>query len=203
MRGFGFAIGLLGGLILAASVEAGQTAAAGSPAAMSPSVELPFGFDGPAPPVAPDVITRDADGRATVRAVRLTSPIRLDGQLDEAIYTTLPPIEGFIQVEPSAGSPLTEKTEAWLTFDRDQVYVSAAGTWCPRASWRTKCGATTATSIRTTLSASSSTPSTTAQRRLLRGQRDRGASTGRSRMSASSTPTGIPSGTKVGRFENG
>ena len=124
MRGFGFAIGLLGGLIVAASVEAGQTGAAGSPAAMSPSVELPFGFDGPAPPVAPDVITRDADGRATVRAVRLTSPIRLDGQLDEAIYTTVPPIEGLIQVEPSAGSPVTEKTEAWLTFDRDHIYVS-------------------------------------------------------------------------------
>jgi hypothetical protein len=124
MRGFGFAIGVLGGLIAAASAEAGQSAAAGSPAAMSSSVELPFGFDGPAPPVAPDVITRDADGRATVRAVQLTSPIRLDGQLDEAIYTTLPPIEGLIQVEPSAGSPATEKTEAWLTFDRDQVYVS-------------------------------------------------------------------------------
>src|SRR5262245_41439980 len=101
MRGFAFPIGLCG-LIVAARVEAGQTAIAGSPAAMSPSVVLPFGFDGPAPPVAPDVITRDADGRATVRAVRLTSPIRLDGQLDEAIYTTLPPIEGLIQVEPSA-----------------------------------------------------------------------------------------------------
>jgi hypothetical protein len=124
MRGFGFPIGLLGGFIVAASGEAGQTAPAGSPTALSANVELPSGFDGPAPPVAPDVITRDADGRATVRAVRLTSPIRLDGQLDEAIYTTLPPIEGLIQVEPSAGSPITEKTQAWLTFDRDHVYVS-------------------------------------------------------------------------------
>ena len=124
MCAFVFAIGLLGGLIVAASVEARQSAATGSPAAMNPSVELPFAFDGPPPPVAPDVITRDANGRATVRAVRLASPIRLDGQLDEAIYTTVPPIEGLIQVEPSAGSLVTEKTEAWLTFDRDHIYVS-------------------------------------------------------------------------------
>src|SRR6185295_20060213 len=69
-------------------------------------------------------ITRDEAGRATVRAVRLTSPLRLDGQLDEEIYTTVPPIEGLVQVEPSPGSPATERTEAWVTFDRDHIYVS-------------------------------------------------------------------------------
>jgi hypothetical protein len=115
---------LLGGLVVTTPSEAGQSAAAGSPAATKSSLDLPFAYDGPAPPIAPEIITRDADGRATVRAMRLSSPLRIDGQLDEAIYTSIPAMTGLIQVEPAAGTPASEKTEAWLTFDRDQVYVS-------------------------------------------------------------------------------
>src|SRR5688500_12279629 len=79
-------------------------------------------LDGPAPPVAPAVISRDAAGRATVRAVRITAPIRIDGTLDEPIYST-PPISDFIQQEPVGGQPATEKTELWVAFDEDNVYV--------------------------------------------------------------------------------
>ena len=60
----------------------------------------------------------------TIRAVRLTVSIRLDGMLDEAIYTSVPPISDFIQVEPQEGEPATEKTEVWLTYDSDHAYVS-------------------------------------------------------------------------------
>ena len=93
-----------------------------SPAATVANV--PFAFDGPPAPAPPDVISRDASGRATLRAVRLTSPIRLDGALDEAVYETVPPISDFIQQEPQEGAPATEKTEVWLLFDDDRVYVS-------------------------------------------------------------------------------
>ena len=41
-------------------------------------------FDGPPAPVAPAVVSRDADGRVTVRAVRLAAPLRIDGALDES-----------------------------------------------------------------------------------------------------------------------
>ena len=81
-------------------------------------------FDGPPPPVAPEVITRDERHRATVRAVRLTAPLVLDGRLDEAAYTRVLPMSDFIQQEPQEGSPATEKTEAWMFFDDDRVYVS-------------------------------------------------------------------------------
>ena len=84
----------------------------------------PF-IDGPPPPAAPETISRDATGRATVRAVRLTEPLRLDGALDEGIYQTVPPVSGFIQQLPDAGEPTTEKTEAWIFFDGQNVYVSA------------------------------------------------------------------------------
>jgi hypothetical protein len=82
-------------------------------------------FDGPPAPVAPAVIARDAaTGRATVRAVRLTEPLRMDGRLDEAIYARVPPIADFVQMEPKAGSPATEKTELWILFDEANVYVT-------------------------------------------------------------------------------
>ena len=88
-------------------------------------MDLPFSFDGPPLPVPPEVISRDTSGRATIRAVRLTSTIRIDGQLDETIYTSVPPISDFIQNDPREGAPATEKTEVWILFGRDNVYVVA------------------------------------------------------------------------------
>ena len=56
--------------------------------------------------------------------MRLAAPLRLDGQLDEAVYAGVPAMSDFIQAEPRSGSPSTQKSEVWLFFDRDQVYVS-------------------------------------------------------------------------------
>ena len=80
---------------------------------------------GPPPPVAPAVINRDSEGGATLRAVRVTEPHRVDGVLDEAIYRTTLPITGFIQTLPDEGGEPSEETEAWVAFDDDNVYVSA------------------------------------------------------------------------------
>ena len=78
---------------------------------------------GPPPPALPATMARDADGRVTVRAIKLTSPLRVDGQLDETLYSAYQPITDFIQLEPSHGAPATEKSEVWIAFDADQVYV--------------------------------------------------------------------------------
>ncbi len=72
----------------------------------------------------PQTIVRDADGRTTIRAVRLTAPLRLDGAIDEAVYTDIPPFSDYIQMEPRGGEPATEKTEGWILFDDRNVYVS-------------------------------------------------------------------------------
>ncbi len=79
---------------------------------------------GPPPPAAPDVVARDAAGRLTIRAVRLTAPIAFDGRLDDEIYTTVPPLSDFIQQEPQEGAPATERTDAWVFFDDERVYFS-------------------------------------------------------------------------------
>src|SRR5688500_18541037 len=70
------------------------------------------------------MISRGADGAATLRAVHLAEPLRIDGRLDEALYAGVPPISDFIQIEPQEGSPATERTELWLAFDAEHVYVT-------------------------------------------------------------------------------
>ncbi len=82
-------------------------------------------IDGPAPPVAPAVVSRDDRGRVTLRATRIAEPIVLDGKLDEPVYSQVLPVSDFIQQEPREGEPATEKTEAWVFFDDESIYVSA------------------------------------------------------------------------------
>jgi len=82
-------------------------------------------IDGPPPPLAPEVIRRDERGRATVRAINLDEGITVDGALDDAVYQTVPSFGGFIQMEPTAGAPATERTEAWVFFDDTNLYIAA------------------------------------------------------------------------------
>ncbi len=105
---------------LAPAAVAAPGASGGALAAASLRV-----INGPAPPLAPATIARDAAGRATVRAVRLTEPVRVDGTLDEGVYGTVPPVSDFIQQLPDHGAPATERTEAWVFYDAQNVYVSA------------------------------------------------------------------------------
>ena len=85
---------------------------------------LPVAFAGPPPPTPPATIARDTEGRVTVRAVRVATPPRIDGGLDEPFYASTPSLTDFIQTEPTAGMPATEKTEMWVAFDQDNVYVA-------------------------------------------------------------------------------
>ena len=79
-----------------------------------------------APSVSADaIVQRDADGRITVRATRAVEPLRIDGRIDEAIYAATEAITGFVQQEPDETQPATERTDAWVFFDEDYVYVSA------------------------------------------------------------------------------
>jgi len=109
---------------------AGDTAtpapAAGTVAAVVPARVPPPGvIDGPPPPLPPEVISRDAQGRATIRAVRLSEGIRLDGNLDEEVYRTVPPITDYVQNVPDVGQPATERTETWVLFDGSNLYIAA------------------------------------------------------------------------------
>ena len=92
--------------------------------------------DGPSPPIEPDVMHRDDQGRTTVRAIKLSAGIVLDGRLDEPVYQSIPAITDFIQQVPDPGAAATERTEAWIMFDETNVYVSAR-VWdsAPESEW--------------------------------------------------------------------
>jgi hypothetical protein len=83
---------------------------------------VPAAFAGQEPAA---VVTRDGAGGVTVRAMRAAGGIRVDGRLDEEIYASTEAIGDFLQQEPDEGKPATERTEAWVFFDDDHVYVSA------------------------------------------------------------------------------
>ena len=115
--------GLLGAA-WASGAEAGQGPASGTPPPAATSSYAGFTYAGPPAPVAPDVISRDGDGRAAVRAIRLSEPLKIDGLLDDGHYQAVPPFSGFIQIEPRDGDQATEQTEVWIAFDDDNFYVA-------------------------------------------------------------------------------
>src|SRR4051812_26558990 len=69
-------------------------------------------------------MSRDTEGHVPLRAIRLEAPLKIDGKLDEPLYTSDLPISDFVQNEPKSGEPATEKTDVWVSFDRNNVYVS-------------------------------------------------------------------------------
>ena len=77
--------------------------------------------DVPVPPVGDP----EAMPRPTARAVRIDSPIVLDGILDEEAWQSAEPITGFIQSMPDAGAPATEETIVRVVYDDRRVYIGA------------------------------------------------------------------------------
>jgi hypothetical protein len=83
-------------------------------------------LDGPAASATPNEMTRDAaTGKSTVRAIKLPAPLRFDGRLDDEVYTRYQPFDGMVQAAPDYGKPSTERTDIWVMFDADNVYVAA------------------------------------------------------------------------------
>ena len=58
-----------------------------------------------------------------VRAVLATSPIDIDGRLDETAWAAAPVHSGFVQRDPDEGQPSSELTEVRVLYDGDALYV--------------------------------------------------------------------------------
>ncbi|MEJ2238817.1 MAG: DUF5916 domain-containing protein [Gemmatimonadales bacterium] len=67
----------------------------------------------------------EAAPRPTAQAVFANSVIRLDGRLDDSAWRAAKPITGFIQSQPDAGYPATERTEVRILYDADRLYIGA------------------------------------------------------------------------------
>ncbi|OFW19671.1 MAG: hypothetical protein A3H97_18810, partial [Acidobacteria bacterium RIFCSPLOWO2_02_FULL_65_29] len=93
----------------------------------SPAIAQQSGGDAsgdPQAPIAPAVVSRGENGRIVVRAVRVAPAIRVDGRLDEAVYGATPSIGDFIQTLPNEGEPATEKSDVWVLYDDNYMYVT-------------------------------------------------------------------------------
>ena len=71
------------------------------------------------------MINQAGQDGATLRAVRVTEPLEIDGVLDEPFYRSVPPISEFVQGVPEEDGEPSELTEVWIGFDDNNVYVSA------------------------------------------------------------------------------
>ena len=56
------------------------------------------------------------------RAVRIETPPRVDGVLDEPFWAGIPPVTGFRQRDPVDGAPASERTEMRIAYDRNALY---------------------------------------------------------------------------------
>jgi hypothetical protein len=48
----------------------------------------------------------------------------LDGNLDEGVYSDQLPFGDFVQVTPRAGELSSERTDVWVSYDEDRIYVT-------------------------------------------------------------------------------
>ena len=100
-----------------ASAGAGRAAAQVAPA--------PAALPGPPPPTLPETIARDDAGpRHRARGARSRRPCASTDRLDEAAYASVQPVVRLHPDGADGGQPASEKTEVWVFFDDDNLYVS-------------------------------------------------------------------------------
>ncbi|WP_089331898.1 DUF5916 domain-containing protein [Hymenobacter mucosus] len=60
-----------------------------------------------------------------LQALRITELVKLDGQLDEAVWQQAPIATDFIQNRPNPGIPEKQKTEVRVLYDDANIYIGA------------------------------------------------------------------------------
>ncbi|HEX8693873.1 MAG TPA: DUF5916 domain-containing protein [Longimicrobium sp.] len=78
-----------------------------------------------AAPAAAQNGAHPAGATPRMQAVERTTPIVLDGVLDEAVWQGGTPATSFVQFEPDEGKPATQRTEIRLAYDAEALYIGA------------------------------------------------------------------------------
>lgn len=58
----------------------------------------------------------------TVSIRQIEAKIRVDGRMDEPVWSQITPITEFVQTNPDEGAPASERTEAFLFYDDEKIY---------------------------------------------------------------------------------
>ncbi|MEZ5488910.1 MAG: DUF5916 domain-containing protein [Gammaproteobacteria bacterium] len=71
---------------------------------------------------AQEIITRRVNPGTT--AMPLANPPTIDGDvLDDPAWAQVPPTSGFSQVQPDEGEPATQRTEVWIGYTSEALYI--------------------------------------------------------------------------------
>lgn len=74
--------------------------------------------------ILPELVQAQPSPQNEVTAVFVETAPKIDGHLDEEIWSAIPPITNFIQVWPNDGEAATEKSEVRIAYDRDHLYFA-------------------------------------------------------------------------------
>lgn len=67
----------------------------------------------------------DPRGPKSAKATRVMTRPVIDGRLDEAVWQQAELISDFHQIRPGDGTPTTERTEVYVLYDSDAMYIGA------------------------------------------------------------------------------
>ena len=65
----------------------------------------------------------EGDALKSVRMVRTDTPPVIDGRLDDAVWASAAVVDDFHQSQPIEGAEPTERTEIYLLYDEDALYI--------------------------------------------------------------------------------
>ncbi len=71
---------------------------------------------------AQEAVVRSAAGEKSVQVRKIQAQVKVDGKLEEAVWSTIEPIRDFVQTQPDLGSPASEPTEALIFYDERNIY---------------------------------------------------------------------------------
>jgi len=66
-----------------------------------------------------------AQSKKSVEAMHISSPLTIDGVLDEEVYKLAKPAKDFVQIQPLNGKPSKQPTEVYFFYDESAIYVGA------------------------------------------------------------------------------
>ena len=75
--------------------------------------------------MAPVLAMGFPQNRKKVTAIKIDTPLKLDGYLDEACYQMAEPATDFLQLQPYNGRPANKNSEVRLFYDDNALYVGA------------------------------------------------------------------------------
>lgn len=85
----------------------------------------PASVDAQEAPDQAEGLDLEALPRPALTIERATGPIVIDGRMDEPAWEDVEPITDFVQAEPDAGAPPSERTEVRITYDEEHLYIGA------------------------------------------------------------------------------